>query len=112
MWATSFCSDKWKNKMTTDRLSQHAIQDRTNRTQAEWIEKQYSISQILWIWAVATIPGALLFWVGLPGYLLYSTFTLALPARLFRSTWFSTAVHLSQGFYFLFLTFGLVLGLA
>jgi membrane protease YdiL (CAAX protease family) len=47
-----------------------------------------------------------------PSKILYSTLTLALPARLFRSTWFSTAVHLSQGFYFLFLTLGLVLGLA
>jgi CAAX protease family protein len=43
---------------------------------------------------------------------LYSTLTLALPARLFRSTWFSMAVHFSQTFYFLFLILGLVLGLA
>ena len=43
---------------------------------------------------------------------LYSTLTLALPARLFRSTWFSMAVHFSQAFYFLFLILGLVLGLA
>jgi membrane protease YdiL (CAAX protease family) len=42
---------------------------------------------------------------------LYSTLTLALPARLFRSTWFSMAVHFSQAFYFLFLIVGLVLGL-
>lgn len=47
-----------------------------------------------------------------PGKIVYSTLTMALPARLFRSTWFSTAVHLSQGFFFLFLTLGLVLGLA
>jgi uncharacterized protein len=47
-----------------------------------------------------------------PGFILFDTLTLALPARLFRSTWFSTAVHLSQTFYFLFLTLGLVLGLA
>lgn len=47
-----------------------------------------------------------------PGLFLYATLTLALPARVFRSTWFSTAVHLSQAFYFLFLTLGLVLGLA
>jgi len=47
-----------------------------------------------------------------PSKILYSTLTIVLPARLFRSTWFSTAVHLSQGFYFLFLTLGLVLGLA
>jgi len=47
-----------------------------------------------------------------PSKILYMTLTLALPARLFRSTWFSTAVHLSQGFYFQFLILGLVLGLA
>ena len=43
---------------------------------------------------------------------LYATLTLALPARLFRSTWFSMAVYFSQSFYFLFLIVGLVLGLA
>jgi len=47
-----------------------------------------------------------------PSKILYSTLTIALPARLFRSTWFSTAVHLSQGLFFLYLTLGLVLGLA
>jgi membrane protease YdiL (CAAX protease family) len=47
-----------------------------------------------------------------PSKILYSTLTLALPARLFRSTWFSTAVHLSQALFFLFLILGLVLGLA
>ena len=47
-----------------------------------------------------------------PSFIMYSTLTLALPARLFRSTWFSTAVHLSQGLFFLYLTLGLVLGLA
>lgn len=47
-----------------------------------------------------------------PGLILYSTLTLALPARLFRSTWFSTIVHFSQTFYFLFLVLGLVLGIA
>lgn len=43
---------------------------------------------------------------------LYSTLTLALPGRLFRSTWFSMTVHFSQALYFLFLILGLVLGLA
>lgn len=47
-----------------------------------------------------------------PSKIVYSTLTLALPARLFRSTWFSMAVHFSQAFYFLFLVLGLVLGLA
>ena len=52
--------------MATNTLSQYAIQDSSNSTQAEWNEIQYSISQIVWIWALATIPGALLFWLGLP----------------------------------------------
>jgi len=49
---------------------------------------------------------------GWPGYIVYSTLTYALPARLFQSTWFSIAVHFSQAFYFQFLILGLVLGLA
>ena len=52
--------------MKTGALSPQAIQDRVDRTQAERIEKLYSISQILWIWALASIPGGLLFWLGLP----------------------------------------------
>jgi membrane protease YdiL (CAAX protease family) len=47
-----------------------------------------------------------------PSYIVYSTLTLALPARLLRSTWFAMAVHFSQAFYFLFLIVGVVLGLA
>jgi membrane protease YdiL (CAAX protease family) len=53
-------------EMKTDVFPQSAIQDRTARTQAEAYEKQYSFSQIVWIWALASIPGALLFWLGLP----------------------------------------------
>ena len=51
--------------MNTDTLSQGALQDSRVRAQAERA-KQYSFSQILWIWALASIPGALLFWLGLP----------------------------------------------
>jgi membrane protease YdiL (CAAX protease family) len=47
-----------------------------------------------------------------PSFIIYSTVTIALPARLFKSTWFSIAVHFSQAFYFMFLILGLVLGLA
>lgn len=47
-----------------------------------------------------------------PGKILYTTLTLALPARLFRSTCFSIIVHFSQSFYFLFLIMSLVLGFA
>ena len=47
-----------------------------------------------------------------PGKILYTTLTLALPARVLRSTWFSMIVHFSQAFYFLFLILGLVLILA
>jgi len=52
--------------MKTDALSQHAIQDEKSRAQAERSAKQYSFSQIVWIWALASIPGGLLFWLGLP----------------------------------------------
>lgn len=47
-----------------------------------------------------------------PSYMVYSTLSMALPARMFRSIWFSIAVHFSQTFFFLFLILGLVLGLA
>ena len=52
--------------MTADTLSQHAIQDSKIRSQAERAEKQYSLAKILWIWALASVPGGLLFWLGLP----------------------------------------------
>jgi hypothetical protein len=53
-------------KMTTDTLSENAIQHRMNRAQAERIDKQYSFTKIFSIWALASLPGALLFWLGLP----------------------------------------------
>lgn len=46
-----------------------------------------------------------------PSKILYTTLTLALSARLFRSAWFSMIVHFSQAFCFLFLILGLVLDL-
>jgi membrane protease YdiL (CAAX protease family) len=52
--------------MATDTLSQHAIKDSVDRAQAEGNGKQYSLPQIVWIWALASIPGGLLFWLGLP----------------------------------------------
>ena len=52
--------------MTTDTLSENAIQRNMNRAQAERIDKQYSFSKILSIWALASVPGGLLFWLGLP----------------------------------------------
>jgi membrane protease YdiL (CAAX protease family) len=39
-------------------------------------------------------------------------FTLALPARRFRSTWMAIIIHSAQQVFFLFLILGLVLGLA
>jgi hypothetical protein len=54
--------------MTTDTLSEHAIQDRLGRAQAERVE-QYSLWQILGIWALVTLPVALLIWVVLPAIL-------------------------------------------
>ena len=52
--------------MTTDTLSQQVIQDRKDRAQTERIGKQYSFSKILIIWALASVPGGFLFWLGLP----------------------------------------------
>jgi membrane protease YdiL (CAAX protease family) len=51
--------------MKTDTLSQHAIQDRMNRAQAERMD-QYSLWQILGIWALAAIPMGILSWVVFP----------------------------------------------
>ena len=51
--------------MTTEALSQNAIQERTSRTQAERMD-QYSLWQILSIWALAAIPMGLLGWVVFP----------------------------------------------
>ena len=45
--------------MTTDTLSQPAIQERTPRTQAEQMD-QYSLGQILGIWALVAIPMGIL----------------------------------------------------
>lgn len=59
--------------MTTDTLSQHAIQDSMNRTQAEQMD-QYSLRQILGIWALVSLPMALLIWVVLPAIIPYSPF--------------------------------------
>ena len=51
--------------MTTDTLSQPAIQDNINRTQVERID-QYTLWQILGIWALAAIPMGILGWVVYP----------------------------------------------
>ena len=57
--------------MTTDTLSQQAIQERMNRTQTEQID-QYTLWQILGIWALVTLPMALLAWVVTPAIIPYS----------------------------------------
>jgi membrane protease YdiL (CAAX protease family) len=57
--------------MTTDTLSQPAIQERVNRTQAERMN-QYTLWQILGIWAMAALPMALLSWVVAPAIIPYS----------------------------------------
>ena len=51
--------------MTTETLSQHAIQDTRNRNQAERIG-QYSLWQILAIWALSALPMGLIAWVVIP----------------------------------------------
>ena len=51
--------------MTTDALSQPAIQDTMNHTQEERLG-QYTLWQILGIWALAAIPMGILGWVVFP----------------------------------------------
>jgi membrane protease YdiL (CAAX protease family) len=51
--------------MTTDTLLQPAIEDSMPRTQAERMD-QYSLWQILGIWALAAIPMGILGWVAVP----------------------------------------------
>ena len=51
--------------MTTDTLLQPAIQDSAHRTQAERMD-QYTIWQIIGIWAFAAIPMGILSWVVIP----------------------------------------------
>jgi uncharacterized protein len=57
--------------MTTHTVSQRAIQDRMNRTQVERMD-QYTLGQILGIWALVTLPMALLIWVVRPAIIPYS----------------------------------------
>jgi membrane protease YdiL (CAAX protease family) len=57
--------------MTTDTLLQPAIQDSTHRTQAEQVD-QYTLWQILGIWALGALPAALMAWVFAPIIIPYS----------------------------------------
>jgi len=57
--------------MTTDTLSQHAIQDSMIRTEAERMD-QYTLWQILGIWALVALPMGLLAWVVAPAIIPYS----------------------------------------
>lgn len=50
-------------------------------------------------------------WV-FPGFLLFDTLLFAYPAKRLRSTWVPIVVHFSQTIYFMFLVFGIVLGLS
>jgi membrane protease YdiL (CAAX protease family) len=61
----AFCSDKRKIKMSIHALSQHAIQDGIDHHQAAQMN-QYTIWQILGIWALAAIPMGILSWVVYP----------------------------------------------
>jgi uncharacterized protein len=58
-------------KMTTDALTQHAIEFSTDRTEAKQTE-QYTLWQILGIWALAALPMALITWVVAPAVIPYS----------------------------------------
>ena len=57
--------------MATNALSHPAIQDRMNSTQAEQVD-QYTLWQILGIWALVALPMALLAWVVAPIIIPYS----------------------------------------
>jgi hypothetical protein len=59
--------------MTSHVLSQPAIQDSMNRAQAEKMD-QYTLWQILSIWALVTLPMALLVWVIAPALIPHSPF--------------------------------------
>jgi membrane protease YdiL (CAAX protease family) len=48
----------------------------------------------------------------IPGSIIAGALLYALPAKLFRSSWFGIVLHSGQSVYFLFLILGLVLGLA
>ena len=57
--------------MKTAGLSHQAIQDRMDRTQADRMD-QYTLWQILGIWALVSLPMALLSWVVAPAIIPYS----------------------------------------
>ena len=57
--------------MTTDVLAPQAIQASMNRVQAEQLD-QYTLWQILGIWALVTLPMVLLAWVVAPAIIPYS----------------------------------------
>jgi hypothetical protein len=57
--------------MTTETLSQKAIQGSMHRTQAEQLD-QYTLWQILGIWALVALPTALISWVVAPIIIPYS----------------------------------------
>ena len=59
--------------MTTDALTQHAIEISTDRIEAKPTE-QYTLWQILGIWALVAVPMALLAWVVAPAIIPYSPF--------------------------------------
>src|SRR5512140_2414403 len=58
-------------KMTTNTLTQPAVQGSMDRTQTERME-QYTLWQILGIWALVALPMALLVWVVGPALIPYS----------------------------------------
>src|SRR5512136_153957 len=62
-----------ENEMTTETLAHPAIQASLDRTQAEQTD-QYTLWQILGIWALVTVPMALLAWVVAPALIPYSPF--------------------------------------
>jgi CAAX protease family protein len=68
-------------KMATDALLHPTIQDTMNRAQAERLD-QYTLWQILGIWALVAVPMALLAWVVAPAIIPYSPFAPGITAWL------------------------------
>ena len=72
--------------MATDTLSQHVVQDSMHRTQAEQID-QYTVWQILGIWALVALPMALLGWVVAPAIIPYSPLQPGITYWLLMIAW-------------------------
>lgn len=105
--------------MLTDRLPEV----RTDRRDRSAAVKQYSLKQILGVWAAAALPMGILAWIVAPwlgGRLggqaplgiiptaLLDTFLFARPSRRFESAWMGIIAHSAQTVVVLLVVLGLV----